>query len=119
MNVAPPLFQTKHSIRFGSVTRLKRSVSLGSYSGTLCAFCLFHQAMEGILNMDPQSTAELRARLYSRCSWCAELIHRQQAKQPLRHVQPEDLLVHVPEHHGLWLEMLGIMDELLLFPPAR
>lgn len=72
--------------------------------------------MEGILNMDPQSIAELRARLYSRCSWCAELIHRQQAKQPLRHVQPEDLLVHEPEHHGLWLEMLGIMDELLLLP---
>jgi hypothetical protein len=62
--------------------------------------------------MDPQSIAELRVRLYSRCSWCAELIHRQQEKQPLLHVQPEDLLVHVPEQHGLW----GIMDELLLLP---
>jgi hypothetical protein len=72
--------------------------------------------MEGILNMDPQSMAELRARLYPRCSWCAELINRQQAKQPLRHVQPEDLLIHVPQQHGLWLEMLGIMDELLLLP---
>jgi hypothetical protein len=50
---------------------------------------------------------------------CAELIHRQQAKQSLRHVELEDLLVHVPEHHGLWREMLGIMDELLLSPPAR
>ena len=25
----------------------------------------------------------------------------------MRHVEPEDLLVHVPELHGLWLEMWG------------
>jgi hypothetical protein len=61
--------------------------------------------------MDGQSRAELRVRLYSMCSWCAELIERQQRKQPQRYVQPEDLLVHVPEEHGLWLEILGITDD--------
>ena len=69
-------------------------------------------AMGTLYERKEQSMAELRARLYSRCSWCAELIHRQQAKQPLRPGELEDLLVHVPEHHGLWLEMLRIMDEL-------
>jgi len=66
--------------------------------------------------MDSESMAELRVRLYSECSWCAQLIDRQQAKQPLRDVLPEDLLVHIPEQHGLWLAMLGIMDELVLLP---
>jgi len=62
--------------------------------------------------MDAQTRAELRVRLYSICSWCAELIDRQQTKQPQRCVRPEDLLVHVPEEHGLWLEILGIADEI-------
>jgi hypothetical protein len=61
--------------------------------------------------MDGQSRAELRVRLYSMCSWCAELIDRQQKKQPQRDVRAEDLLVHVPEQHGLWPEILGITDE--------
>jgi hypothetical protein len=61
--------------------------------------------------MDAQSRAELRVRLYSMCSWCAELIHRHQTKQSQRVVEPEELLVHVPEQHGLWLEILGIVDE--------
>jgi hypothetical protein len=72
----------------------------------------FTVRLDGIVSMDAQSSAELRARLYSICSWCAELIDRRQGKQPRRHVQAEDLLVHVPQQHGLWLEMLGISDEL-------
>jgi hypothetical protein len=64
--------------------------------------------------MDAQCRAELRVRLYSICSWCAELIDRQQRQQPQRAVRAGDLVVHVPEQHALWLEMLGISDELCL-----
>jgi hypothetical protein len=64
------------------------------------------------MSMDPQSRAELRVRLYSICSWCAELIDRQQGQQPRRGVRTEDLVAHVPQQHALWLEMLGISDEL-------
>ena len=56
--------------------------------------------------MDVQSKAELRVRLYSICSWCAELIDRQQSQQPRRRVEAEDLAVHVPQQHALWLQML-------------
>ena len=65
-----------------------------------------------MVSMDAQSRAELRVRLYSICSWCAELIDRQQRQQPQRAVRAGDLVVHVPEQHALWLEMLGISDEL-------
>jgi hypothetical protein len=65
-----------------------------------------------MVSMDAQSKAELRVRLYSTCSWCAELIDRQQGQQPQRAVRPGDLVVHVPEQHVLWLEILGISDEL-------
>ena len=68
--------------------------------------------LEDIVSMDAQSRAELRVRLYSICSWCAELIDRQQGQQPRRGVQAEDLVAHVPQRHVLWLEMLGISDEL-------
>jgi hypothetical protein len=68
--------------------------------------------LEGIMSMDPQSRAELRVRLYSICSWCAELIDRQQGQQPRRGVRTEDLVAHVPQQHVLWLEMLGISEEL-------
>jgi hypothetical protein len=61
--------------------------------------------------MDTQSQDELRVRLYSMCSWCAELIDCQRTKQPQRDVQLEDILVHEPEQHWLWLELLGIKDE--------
>jgi hypothetical protein len=61
--------------------------------------------------MDAQSRAELRVRLYSICSWCAELIERQQGQQPRRRVQAKDLVVHTPQQHAFWLEMLGISDE--------
>jgi hypothetical protein len=57
--------------------------------------------------MDVQSKAELRVRLYSICSWCADLIDRQQGQQRRRFVRPEDLVEHVPQHHALWLEILG------------
>jgi hypothetical protein len=62
--------------------------------------------------MDVQSKAELSVRLYSICSWCADLIDRQQGQQPRRFVRPEDLVEHVPQQHALWLEILGISDEL-------
>jgi hypothetical protein len=62
--------------------------------------------------MDAQSKAELRIRLYSLCSWCADLIDRQRSHQPRRPVRAEDLVAHVPQQHALWLEMLGISDEL-------
>jgi hypothetical protein len=61
--------------------------------------------------MDAKSGAELRVRLYALCSRCAELIDCQQRKQPRQYVQPEDLLVHGPEQHSLFLEILGIKDE--------
>ena len=61
--------------------------------------------------MDAQSRAELRNRLYSMCSCCAELIVRQETKRSQRYLS-QDVLVHVPENHGLWLEILGIIDEL-------
>jgi len=61
--------------------------------------------------MDGQSRAELRVRLYSMCSWCAGLIDRQQRKQPQQVVQPKDLLLHIPDQHGSWLEILGIADK--------
>jgi hypothetical protein len=64
------------------------------------------------MNMDAQSRTELRVRLYSICSWCAELIDRQQGQQPRRFIQTEDLAAHVPQQHVLWLEMLAIMDDL-------
>jgi len=68
--------------------------------------------LDGTLSMDVHSRAELRARLYSICSWCAELIDRQQGKHPRRRVQAEDLVAHVPQLHAVWLEILGISDEL-------
>jgi len=61
--------------------------------------------------MNGQSRAELRVRLYSMCSWCAELIDRQQRKQPQRDVRPKDLLRHIPEQHRFWLEILDIADK--------
>jgi hypothetical protein len=68
--------------------------------------------LDGMVSMDTKSRAELRVRLYSICSWCAELIDRQQRQQPRRAVLAEDLVVHVPQQHAFWLEMLGISDEL-------
>jgi hypothetical protein len=65
-----------------------------------------------MVSMNAQSKAELRVRLYSICSWCAELIDRQQGQQSRRFVRPEDLVEHVPQQHARWLEMLGISDEL-------
>ena len=68
--------------------------------------------LDGTLSMDVHSRAELRVRLYSICSQCAELIDRQQGKHPRRRVQAEDLVAHVPQQHALWLQMLGISDDL-------
>ena len=71
----------------------------------------FTTRLDGIVSMDAQSRAELRVRLYSICPWCAELIDRQQGQQPRRGVEAEDLAVHAPQQHALWLQMLGISDE--------
>jgi hypothetical protein len=84
--------------------------TLSAQSGRVSAFV--HYASKGIVTMNAQSRAELRVRLYSICSWCAELIDRQQGQQPRRRVQAEDLVAHVPQQHALWLEMLGISDDL-------
>lgn len=67
--------------------------------------------LDGIVGMDVLSRAELRVRLYSICSWCAELIDRQQDQEPRRRVEAEDLAVHVSQQHAFWLQMLGISDE--------
>jgi hypothetical protein len=61
--------------------------------------------------MDALSRAELRVRLYSICSWCAELIDRQQDQETRRRVEAEDLAMHVSQQHAFWLQMLGISDE--------
>jgi len=61
--------------------------------------------------MNAKSGVELRVRLYALCSRYAELSDCQQRKQPRQYVQPQDLLVHEPERHSLFLEILGIKDE--------
>ena len=84
--------------------------TLSAQSGRVSAFV--QHASKGIVSMDAKSRAELRVRLYSICSWCAELIDRQQGQQPRRRVRAEDLVAHVPQQHALWLQMLGISDDL-------
>jgi hypothetical protein len=68
--------------------------------------------LDGFLSMDVESKAELRMRLYSICSWCAEPIDRHHGQQPRRLLEANDLVVHVPQQHALWLQILGISDEL-------
>ena len=80
---------------------------------SLPAVCVpsFNYASRWVVGMDAQSRDELRVRLYSICSWCAELIDRQLGQQPRRGVEAEDLAVHAPQQHALWLQMLRISDE--------
>jgi hypothetical protein len=86
-------------------------VGFGTLSASAACVPSLTTRLDDIVSMDAHSRAELRVRLYSICSWCAELIDRQQGHQPRRRVEAEDLALHVPQQHALWLQMLGISDE--------
>ena len=93
----------------GSQNSLWLSAKKAVSAGALRA--IVHYASRWVVVMDAQSRDELRVRLYSICSWCAEMIDRQLGQQPRRGVEAEDLAVHAPQQHALWLQMLGISDE--------
>jgi len=61
--------------------------------------------------MDREAQAKaLRLRMYVLCAECARLIDLAEGNRPQRYVEGRDMILHVAEEHGFWLEMLGITD---------
>jgi hypothetical protein len=46
--------------------------------------------------------------MYVLCSECARLIDLAEGNRQQRRVEGDDLMRHVAEEHGAWLEVLGI-----------
>ena len=60
--------------------------------------------------VDPQLKAELRLRMYVRCSECASLIDLAEGNRPQRDIEAADMMAHKFEGHSIWLELLDIPD---------
>jgi len=58
--------------------------------------------------VDIKVKAELRLRMYVRCSECALLIDLAEGNRPGRDVEAVDMLGHKFEEHAVWLELLGV-----------